>query len=196
MEKTMKKMNFGLYVLFLCFAFSHHANASDETWDYKDWSVITKNNIARYTTNGNAVHGHQFAFVKVAGGCSADFLWISLSTHEKGMENLEGRDAAIQMRVGDEQFQIEVPLVSVAELTPGINIALFTNFVAGDAMISLLKTGQRIEVTIVSPEGLASKFDIPAETFSLNVFTAARLKTREICEGLETLTCSPTYPHS
>jgi len=182
----MKKMDFGLYVLFLCFAFSHHANASEETWDYKDWSVSTKDNIARYITNGNAVHGHQFGFVKVAGGCRSDFLWISLSSHEKGMEDLEGRDAAIQMRVGDEQFQVEVPLVSVAELTPGINIALFTNFVAGDALISLLETGQQIAVAIVSPEGLASKFDLPAETFSLNGFTAARLKARELCDGLGT----------
>ena len=51
-------------IVLLNFALIHHASASEQSWEYKDWSVSSQNELVRYITNGDVVHGHQFGFIK------------------------------------------------------------------------------------------------------------------------------------
>jgi hypothetical protein len=180
----MKKMILSLQILFLYFTFTHHAQAGEESWKYKDWSVSNSDESVRYTTFGKTVWGHQFGFIRLAGKCNMDILWVSWSTAEKEVKSLKGIDATIQLRVGATKFQIEVPLAYVGKFNSALSIPIFTNFAAGDAMISLLETGQQIDIKFISPKRLVGKFDVLSDSFSLNGFTAARLKAREICERL------------
>lgn len=159
---------------------------NDLSWKHKDWSVNTQDTLVRYITNGNTIHGHQFGFIKRADNCNQDILWLSWSTYEKGMEDFKGSDATVQFSVDGTQFQIEISLLHVYEFTPVLTVVAFTNFVAGEKLISLLKKGHKIETAIISPKELANKFDIPTDSFSLIGFTASRIKAKEFCEEMTT----------
>jgi len=111
----MKKILFGLQILFLALAFPHNGEASEGILKYNDWSASSSENTAEYLVNGNTVHGHEFGFLKMAGNCNTDILWVSWSTAEKEVKSLKGIDATIQLRVGATKFQIEVPLACLTE---------------------------------------------------------------------------------
>ena len=177
----MKKMDFGLRTLFFCFAMMPHANAGENSWEYKDWSVSTDSETVHYAANGNTVHGHKFRLIKQVGQCDRDLLLITWSTHEKGLENFKGSNATFQFQIGNTRLQRESMLGLVGNLTPYLTLANF-GLVADEKLISLLEKGHAIEATIIAPEELAGKFDIPEDSFSLDGFIAAKLKSREFCE--------------
>ena len=108
---------------------------------------------------------------------------LSWSTDEKGLEKFKGSAVEIQLRVGQSKFNVEIPLVLVYQFKPTLTVVSFTSIAADEELISLLEKGKIIETTIIAPEELARKFDIPSDSFSLKGFTAARLKSKEICEG-------------
>ena len=177
----MKKMDFGLRTLFFCFAMMPYANAGENSWEYKDWSVSTDSETVHYAANGNTVHGHKFRLIKQVGQCDRDLLLITWSTHEKGLENFKGSNATFQFQIGNTRLQRESMLGLVGNLTSYLTLANF-GLVADEKLISLLEKGHAIEATIIAPEELAGKFDIPEDSFSLDGFIAAKLKSREFCE--------------
>jgi hypothetical protein len=181
----MKIILFCLQIFFFCFIAASFTQASEQSWKYKDWSVNNINGIVRYIANGSTVYGHEFGFIKMTKQCDKDILWVSWTTYEKGLESFVGSDATIQFRVGDTMFQSKVPLLTVYDATPILKLAAFTNFVADEKFISLLQTGKKIEVTIIYPNELVSKFDIKTDNFSLDGFSAARAKAEAFCKGLE-----------
>jgi hypothetical protein len=180
----MKIIGLVVHVVLFVFSVMKLASASEQSLDHADWSIDEHGDLVRYITNGEAVHGHQFGFIKRAGNCNRDMLWVSWSSYEKGLEEFEGSYAGLQFRVDEQQFQIEIQLLSVYPLTSMSTIASFTNFEAGEKLISLLEEGRKIDVTIISPEGLANKFDLKEDSFSLDGFAEARRKSRELCELL------------
>jgi hypothetical protein len=159
-------------------------HAGEQSWEYKDWSVSTQDGIIRYIANGSSVHGHQFGFIKKAKNCDQDLLWISWSTYKKGVERFKGTSAIFQLSVGNAKVQIEVPLLTVYEVNPLLTLAAFTNFAAGEKLIALLGNGVKIQVTIIAPNDLVGKFDIVTDIFSLDGFSAARSKAKDLCESL------------
>jgi TPR repeat protein len=177
----MKKMDFSLRTLFFCFAMMPHANAGENSWEYKDWSVSTDSETVLYSTNGNTIHGHKFRLIKQVGQCDRDLLLITWSTHEKGLENFKGSNAIFQFQIGNTWLQRESLLRLVGNLTPYLTLASF-GLVADEKLISLLEKGHALEATIIAPEELAGKFDIPEDSFSLDGFIATKLKSREFCE--------------
>ena len=181
-----------LQILLFCFAVVHQGNASELSWESKNWSVSgdSQDKDVYYIANGDVVHGHEFGFIKKAGNCNQDLLWISWTTYKKGIDSFKGNDAGIQFRISDAQFQLGIPLIAVVHVSPPLTVVIFSNFLAGDKWISLLKKGAAITVTIKSPKELVSKFDITTDSFSLNGYTAARLKAREFCERYNS---SPGY---
>lgn len=170
-------------ILLLCFvAMTNYTYANDKSWEYKDWNVSTHDKFVRYITNGDTVNGHQFGFIKMNENCNTDLLWISWSTYEDGIEAFKGSDATIQLRIGETKIQIEVPIISVRELTSSLKVIGFSNFVAGEKMISLLNKEHKIEVSIMAPKELVAKLDVTIDTFSLKGYTATMLKAKEFCE--------------
>lgn len=181
----MKKLFLSLLAILFGLMAANLVYANEQSWNFKDWHVSSQNGIVRYIANGTTVHGHQFGFIKKAKNCNQDLLWISWSTHEKGVDRFKGSYATLQLSVGDTKFQIEVALLTVYEVNRLLTLVAFTNFVAGEKLISLLETGDNIQVTIISPNELVSKFDIVTDTFSLKGFSAVRSKAKKFCEGLE-----------
>lgn len=181
----MKILMSGFGILLLCFvATTHCTYANDKSWEYKDWNVSTHDKFVRYMTNGDTVHGHQFGLIKMNEKCNTDLLWISWSSYEEdGIEAFKGSDAIIELRIGDKQIQIEVPILSVYNFTPSLKVIGFSNFIAGEKLISLLKKERRIEVSIVAPKELVAKLDVTTDTFSLNGFVATMLKAEEYCKA-------------
>jgi hypothetical protein len=138
-----------------------------------------------YITHGDVVHGHHFGFIKMAGNCDQDLLWITWATNKQGLQEVKGKHTTFHFCVGDTTFEIEIPLTDVYPFTSTLTIAGFTNsFIAGDNLISLLEKGHKIEVTISSPEALVNKLDVVTDSFSLNGFIAARIKSKELCEEM------------
>ena len=181
-ENQMKKIMSGFGILLLCFVLmTNYTYANEKSWEYKDWNVSTHDKFVRYMTNGDTVHGHQFGFIKMIGNCNRDLLWISWSTYEDGIEAFKGSDAIIQLRIGETQIQIEVPILSVYNFTPLLKVIGFSNFIAGEKLISLLKKEHTVEVTIIAPKELVAKLDVTTDTFSLNGYTATALKSVEFC---------------
>ena len=161
----------------LCFLSVEYAHASE----HKDWTVSNNTGIVRYISNGSTVNGHQFGFIKKAGSCDGDLLWIAWSSYKTGIENFVDQDAIIQFRVDDIKFQLGIPLLTIYDYTPNIKLAAFTNFIVSEKFISLLKSGKNIEVTIIGPDELVDKIDIKTDSFSLNGFKDARVKAKEFC---------------
>lgn len=169
---------------------------NEQSWEYKNWSVSSHDNLVRYIARGDTVHGHEFGFIKMEGNCNQDLLWICWSTSKKGLNVFKDKEATICFRVGKTRFQIEIPLLSVVESQSGLTLLSFSNFIVGEKFISLLKKGQKIEVTILAPEELVTQLDIRRDTFSLNGFTATKLKAREFCETLSGTQSERTNIHS
>jgi len=155
---------------------------------YKAWSVSIQDTGVRYVANGKNIPGHLFGFFKMVGNCNQDLLWISWSAYADGLESFQGSDSIMQFQVDDIQFQIQLPVTTVMDAyptSPSIKVIVFTNFLAGDKLMSLMENGQEVDIQIVGPKELASQFDIKTGSFNLNGFNAARLKSIEICEGLK-----------
>lgn len=183
LRSGMVEERFNQLLLFLTISNFDIKTDSEEPGQYGAWQISSQDKIVRYISNGNVVHGHQFGFIKKENNCDQDLMWISWSGIEKGIERFKGVDAAIQFRVGETKFQLEIPLIATYQANPSKTVVAFSNFVAGEKLMSLLENEEQIELTIVSPEQLRKKFDVATDTFSLNGFASARLNSRNICEN-------------
>ena len=148
--------------------------------------VGTYDHFVKYVAHGYAVDGHQFGFIKKSGDCDNNILWISVSTHGydlQDLKDLEGTNATIQIKIDETQFKAKVDLLAVSSVTSSLSMIAFTNFLAGEKFIAHLKRGKKAEITVLAPEKLLNKLDIKTDAFSLEGFTASRLKAQEFCES-------------
>ena len=164
------------------------------SWKYKDWRVSTLSEAVMYVTDGNDTPGHDFGFIKSPGSCSKDTIWLSWSTTgKKGIELFEGELVLIRFTIDDIEFQYKVPLSYSQYISEFLTIITFTDVEVSDRMISLLKRGTKVNITIVPPEKMVSKFDIFSDSFSLKGFTASMLKASEFCEKESVAADMDTY---
>ena len=146
------------------------------------WEIISYDSRFIYSAHGEAVYGHKFGFVKTAGHCQSDILYINWSTPEGAVKEFEGVDATINFNVDGERFQLKVPLLSTFEYLPNVlTLVTFSNYQAGGRMIDLLKHGRSIEVAINSPVELRQLMDVRSDSFSLEGFADARGEALRSC---------------
>ena len=177
----MRKIIESLTIILVCLISIEYLNANDLTTIYKDWSVDSLNKQVRYATYGNNIRGHQFGFIKKAESCNQDLLWISLSTHKKGIKKFQGSAVVFQLSVDNIKIRVRTTLIATYEYTPTLIVAGFTNFVANEKMISLLEQGKTVILSVLSPKEIVNELDITKESFSLNGFADSRLKAIKIC---------------
>ena len=154
-----------------------HVRASDEE---AAWRISNISGLVRYTAHGTVVHGHKFGFVKMAGRCNVDLLWLTWSSFNPEVMKLVGSEVTFLIDVDGTTFKIGVNLDSTSTLIPFTTIALFTNFVAGPDFIELLSLGEKIGITISGPA--RELFDLPHDEFSLAGFAVARQKAKKACD--------------
>ncbi|MFC1776760.1 hypothetical protein ACFL3I_05375 [Pseudomonadota bacterium] len=189
----MQRVLLLISILIMCFTLN--ASEDDQTWEFKEWetSLISDRdgNTLRYITHGTITWGHQFGFIKQEGTCEKDLLWMTWSTYEKGIEKFKGEKVEFRIEVANEVFTVGIDLTNVHPFTSDIDVALFTNFLANESFIDLLKKGDEISISMVGPPQIVEAFDLPNELFKLSGFSANHLKAVEACKDPTVLNIPP-----
>jgi len=154
---------------------------------YKDWTVDKLDNLVMYATHGTAVHGHKFGWMKKAGNCSEDILYLTFSTtHEKKniLDKLKNNRLPIKVtfpEVDGVSHVMMAELFSVSDFA-SMKVVTLTN-VLKDPIFDLYMGGlHQIEIEIDSPYKYV--FDIPVDNWSLDGYIAAKVKAEEMCKGM------------
>ena len=180
-------------VIFLCVVLGYlHA---DEVFTHKDWSVTTYDSdpeFIKYSTHGSAVWGHEFGFLKRAGSCDEDNIYVSWSSTVKldQLKEMEDQKVLFDIHPDEQFFQFAVPNLVVnpllgseyLEIPNSLNVMLFTNYFPQVTFSPSLEAGRRISVKVNEKDPHHNKFDIPYDDFSLDGYIAARQFAIEQCQ--------------
>ncbi len=181
-----------LIFIMLCISITMSNGA---TWKYKKWETekVDKNMI-KLTTQGEVAYGNQFGFIKTTDDCKTNNLWLTIWTFGKHIVDFKGKLATVQVKVDDVKFEIKLRILTVVNFSPHnseSHVAIFSNFIASDKFINLLKKGHKISFDIIAPTNLVKNFDIPHEAFDLDGFTTNYIKAMEVCKNSAILNIVP-----
>ena len=157
-----------------------------DVYKFKDWEITQVKDMVIYITNGMAVHGHKFGWVKKAGNCSEDILYLTFSTtHEKNvLDKLKNNRLPIKVtfpEVDGISHVMMAELLSVSDFA-SMKVVTLSN-VLKDPVFDLYMGGlYQIEIEIDSPYKYV--FDIPVDNWSLDGYIAAKVKAEEMCEAI------------
>jgi len=164
------------------------AEQKEEKNIYEDWEVDKFKDIVRYSTHGKIVHGHRFGWIKIAGNCDTDILATNISTQKENKDrlyNFEGDRIDLKVNFpqaeGEDPSIINTDLIGVFDLAT-LKVAYFGNLIQGKIFDSLMAYFNTIKIEVTNPHKIY--FDIPSDEFSLNGYVAAKLKAKELCEGI------------
>ena len=149
--------------------------------DEEPWQISETSGMVKYTAHGTTVHGHQFGLVKTDGHCDVDILWMQFSSADSAIKDLVGTEVMFTVDVDGQQFDVGVNMVMANQFTPLTTVAVFSNFFVGPQFIDLLNQSQRVQVTIIGPEAVASSFDIRTDEFDIAGFESARAQAKIKC---------------
>ena len=159
-------------------------------WEYKDWVVkISRDGLppmVRVVTQGKRIHGHEFGVIRQKGACDRDLLWLSMSSTDHSVRELQGQKVYLVARAADREVPFGLEFLSASLLAPGSSLMLLalTNQEAGAELLEIFKQGTELEIEVVHPQALVERLDVPIERFSLDGFIATRLKAEEYCKNL------------
>ncbi len=177
----------GLYFIVLYFAvfmllislFAKKSYAGGKVWS----SHVNRGRVL-YDTYGTKVQGHRFGFIKEAGDCGTDELFILWSSKESSVMDLNAGRALLEIDVDGVLYNVDADIFSAAELRPGDILISITSLSAEPDLIRHLVRGSRAGVKITGPEALAGSLSILEDTFSLIGFTANRSNAKKLCSSL------------
>ena len=165
-----------------------------DVYKFKDWEITQFKDMVIYKTNGMAVHGHKFGWVKKAGHCDEEFMYLTFSSMHKDkalLEKIIKRDIPIEVvfpqMEPQQPAQLEVFLVAVNDLTidnidTGMKVATFSGANNNQLFDAFLEHYNMIEIEI---KGVyKSLFDIPLDSWSLDGYIASKAKAKEMCEAM------------
>ena len=173
-------------VLFFLFAIPASYGGEDPS-TFKDWEVSKIGNMVLYSAHGENVHGHRFGWLKRAGSCNQDILYLTYSSYNENINVLE------------KLTKNTMPLKVIFPQTEGVTLHILPEIIGltglGNMKIVTLSNMRKEKVmdayssklnaiTIEIEEPYTSLFDITFDNWSLNGYVAAKLKAQEMCEGL------------
>jgi hypothetical protein len=179
-------------ILTVIFLLPLSAQASDDakTWKYKAWEVKDRGNFLLSSTQGEVVWGHQFGVLTPKNNCGANYLWLSLSTSEKGIEELKGQQIPVEIRVDKDIYQTTLEVQTLFQMG-STTVVGFNPFLLNKSFLENLKKGRELFVKIEDEGGFSNMFDIKEESFSLRGFTANYVKLSESCKDITQLEIPP-----
>ena len=157
-------------------------------FQYQDWKIDSYNDLVMYGADGQGFAGHVFGWVKKAGSCDQDDLFISFSTtHESKdmLDQLVNQRLSIKVtfpEVEGVSYVMEPKLLSTknSDTTKHIVLARVPKDPVFDLYMHKLHV---LEIGIQKPyQGM---FDMHYDSWSLDGYVAAKLKAKEMCEALE-----------
>ncbi|MDT0636348.1 hypothetical protein [Spectribacter hydrogenoxidans] len=162
------------------------AEPNDTVDDESSWTVeaLPRSSSVRYTTNGHAVHGHQFGFLKQAGSCGADVVWLTWSSPHDGLIDYKGQTAEVRLTVADTTRLLRIPIVAVSSINKILHVAVMTNLAADHRLKLLLASSDEASVTVVAPKELVGHVDVSSERFDITGFATAHEQATEACQSL------------
>ena len=168
---------------------------AEEVFNHKDWSVTTYDSdpeFIKYSTHGSAVWGHEFGFLKRAGSCDEDNIYVSWSSTVKldQLKRMEDHKVLFDLHPDEQFFQFAVPNLVVnpllgseyLEIPNSLNVMLFTNYFPQVTFSPSLEVGRKVSVKVNEKDPHHHNFDIPHDEFSLEGYIAARQFAVEQCE--------------
>ena len=173
-------------VLFFLFAIPASYGGEDPS-TFKDWEVSNIGGMILYSAHGENVHGHRFGWLKRAGSCNQDILYLTYSSYNENINVLE------------KLTKNTMPLKVIFPQTEGVTLHILPEIIGltglGNMKIVTLSNMRKEKVmdayfsklnaiTIEIEEPYTSLFDITFDNWSLNGYVAAKLKAQEMCEGL------------
>ena len=162
-------------------------NQESSEVSYKDWTVDKLDNLVMYATHGSAVHGHKFGWVKKAGNCDEDILYLTFSTtHEEKniLDKLKHNRLPIKVsfpEVDGVSHVMMAELLSASDFA-SMKIVTLSNVLKDPVFDLYMDRLHQIEIEIDSPYKYV--FDISVDYWSLDGYIAAKVKAEELCKGI------------
>ena len=156
-------------------------------FQYQDWKIDTYNDLVMYGADGQGFAGHVFGWVKKAGSCDQDDLFISFSTNHESKDMLDQLvNQRLSMKVTFPEVEgvsyvMEPKLLSTKndDKTKHIILARVPKDPVFDLYMHKLHV---LEIGIQKPyQGM---FDMHYDSWSLDGYVAAKLKAKEMCEAI------------
>jgi len=166
-----------------------------DVYKFKDWEITQFKDMVIYKTNGMAVHGHKFGWVKKAGSCDREFMYLTFSSQHKDkalLEKVVNRDIPIEIvfpqMEPSQPAKLDISLVAVnnlmmEDIDVGMKIATFSGIENNQLFDAFMEHYNMIEIEIVGV--YKALFDIPLDSWSLDGYIASKTKAKEMCEGIE-----------
>ena len=173
-------------VLFFLFAIPASYGGEDPS-TFKDWEVSNIGGMILYSAHGENVHGNRFGWLKRAGSCNQDILYLTYSSYNENINVLE------------KLTKNTMPLKVIFPQTEGVTLHILPEIIGLTGLgnmkivtLSNMRKGKVMDayfsklnaITIEIEEPYTSLFDITFDNWSLNGYVAAKLKAQEMCEGL------------
>lgn len=149
-----------------------------------------------YSASGKIAPGHLFGFFKSKKDCSADLLWVRLSSTNKDIKKSRG-EKVNAMLVLDPVFGGENNSLTAGSVigpfplefiqygdVPDSNIVAvdFSNLPMNSKFFEMLSKSKNIAVKIESPAFLADMLQRKVEEFDLTGLAAAKSKATAMCK--------------
>ena len=156
-------------------------------FQYQDWKIDTYKDLVIYGADGQGFAGHVFAWIKRAGSCDQDDLFISFSTNHESknmLDQLVNQRLSLKVtfpEVEGVSYVMEPKLLSTKNEDKTKHIILAR--VPKDPVFDLYMHKLHIlEIGIQKPyQGM---FDMHYDSWSLDGYVAAKLKAKEMCEAI------------
>ena len=161
-----------------------HENNKNEI-EYKKWSVSQLDNLIMYSTHGTFAHGHKFGWIKKAGNCDEDILYLTFSTvHENKdiLDKLKHKRMSVKVSFPEVEgvSHIMQPEIMASNNLGSMKILMLSNINKDPVFDLYMDKLHQIEIGIEKPYRYI--FDIPDENWSLRGYIASKLKAKEMCE--------------
>ena len=164
--------------------FTSPETVSNSVWKYRYWEVFNKNDSVLYSSYGNKVSDHILGFIKSPSSCNQEAMFITWSTVSANILDAAKNGAVVSLDIDGNRVHMDMTLNRFRRGSDGRYFFSLNSDKVSASVVSTLKKGKNIHVSIGAPATLLNKLDITEDFFSLYGFTAANLKAREYCEVL------------
>lgn len=168
-------------LIFMTITLSLSSSASQNPWEYGDYTYEDKDTFLMSSTHGKHVWGHKLQLVRGKENCHQPQVLLNLSTmsNEPIPKDLP---VTLNFEIGNRIHTIPTVVSSTFDIgtTKQVNFHPI-NLYPVSSLLDDLKEGELLKVTTIGEN--AKYFDVKVEEFSLTGFTAHYLKVIDGCKS-------------
>jgi len=146
-----------------------------------EWEFSRIWELGGYIPHGALVHGHYFGFVFNSHACEQQYLWLTWSTYEEGLEKFKGETVSVRLDLGEDYADIDLTLMAVNRMTPLLSLVSLTNGQVTNNFIEELSRGTDLKVSVIGPPAVLEHLDIRGDLFDVRGLKAAHAQAVAQC---------------